>query len=294
MPLVLERLTVAPALTIDLDGIVPDRVAGLAPGAIARLPVRVDGRRCDLGSVFGLRGDATDGRIDCHGDFSRVHRVGMLMARGEIVVHGPVGRHAGERMTGGPLTVHGDAGDWLAAEMAGGTIQVAGSGGDNIAAALPGSVSGMRGGLVIVGGDAGCLAGARMRRGLLAIGGRCGAAAAFEMRAGTVIVADAVGPHAGMAMRRGSLIAGGPVPAVPPTFGRGAIWSPTFMPLIGGRLGRAGFRPGGIDARTFLAGSWQQWHGDRLAGGRGEIFHRPGACFAEKSPVLPGSASAAR
>jgi len=275
MPLVLERLTEDSPLTIDLGGIVPDRLADLAPDAIARLPIRVDGRPCELGSVFGLRGAATDGTIECRGDFSRVQRVGMLMARGEIVVHGHVGRHAGERMTGGRLTVHGDAGDWLAAEMAGGTVQVAGNGGDNVAASLPGSVTGVRGGLVLVGGDVGCLAGARMQRGLLAIGGRCGAAAAFEMRAGTVIVAGTVGTHAGMAMQRGSLIVGGPIPSPPTTFGRGVIWSPTFMPLLGGRLGRAGYRPGGADPRAFLAGSWQQWHGDRLTGGRGEIFHRP-------------------
>ena len=175
MPLVLERLTDDSPLTIDLGGIVPDRLADLAPDAIARLPIRVDGRPRELGSVFALRGAATDGRIECRGDFSRVQRVGMLMARGEIVVHGHVGRHAGERMTGGRLTVHGDAGDWLAAEMAGGTVQVAGNGGDNVAASLPGSVTGVRGGLVLVGGDVGCLAGARMQRGLLAIGGRCGA-----------------------------------------------------------------------------------------------------------------------
>ena len=135
----------------------------------------------------------------------------------------------------------------------------------------------MRGGLVVIAGDAGHLAGARMRRGLLAIGGSCGEAAAFEMRAGTVLVAGAVAARAGLGMRRGSVIAGGPVPTLSPSFSRGSAWSPTFLQLLGGRLDRAGFRPRGLDCRTFLGGGWQQWHGDLLTGGRGEIFHRQSA-----------------
>jgi formylmethanofuran dehydrogenase subunit C len=178
-------------------------------------------------------------------------------------------------MSDGLLAVSADAGDWLAAGMTGGTVRVGGRAGDNAAAALPGCENGMRGGIVIIGGDAGSLAGARMRRGILAIGGGCGEAAAFELRAGTVLVAGDVGRRSGMGMRRGSLIAGGPVPAVPPTFRRGSAWAPTFLQLLAGRLRRLGFEPAGLDCGRFFAGIWQQWHGDLLTGGRGEIFHRP-------------------
>jgi len=276
MPLILdrtaERFTRGPAapLAIDLSGITPDRIAGLPVADVARLVVAADERRVSLGDVCAVSGDAEDGRIECRGDFSRVHRVAAGMRWGEIMVQGAVGRHAGEAMEGGRLTVRGDAGDWLAAEMRGGTVHVAGTAGDNAAAALPGSDHGMRGGIVLIDGAAGALAGARMRRGILAIGGDCGAAAAFEMRAGTVLVVGRLGPHAGAGMRRGSLVTVAHAPPVPATFRRGAVWLPAFVPLLAGRLQRAGFR--GAAGPAFHQ-PWQQWHGDLLTGGRGEIFH---------------------
>jgi formylmethanofuran dehydrogenase subunit C len=118
-----------------------------------------------------------------------------------------------------------------------------------------------------------------MRRGLLGIGGSCGEGAAFEMRAGTVVVAGRVGPRPGAGMRRGSLVALSALPEPPPAFVRGAAWTPDILPLLGGRLARAGFRPAAEQPQAAWAGVWQQWHGDLLAGGRGEIFHRLAAGF---------------
>jgi formylmethanofuran dehydrogenase subunit C len=276
MPLVLSPSTAADdgPLSIEFEGVVPDQLHGLSIPAVARFPVLADGRPCPLGDLFTIHGDPADGHIECIGDFSRVHRLGAHMQRGEILVRGSVGRHAGEAMSGGTLTITGNAGDWLAAGMTGGEVLVEGDAGDNAAAALPGDDLGVRGGLIAINGDVGCLAGARMRRGLLGIGGSCGEAAAFEMRAGTVLVAGRVGPRSGMGMRRGSLIALSAVPELPPTFSRGAAWSPTVLPLLAGRLAQAGFRAtAGRPADTF-GGVWQQWHGDLLTGGRGEIFHR--------------------
>lgn len=277
MPLVLEPLPAMGALSIDLGGVVPDRVATLSIDELRRLEVRADERPATLGSLFTVAGDPADGRIECRGDCSRVHSLGARMAWGEIAVTGDVGRHAGEGMTGGRLTIVGDAGDWLACEMAGGSVHVKGIAGDNAAAALPGSRHGMRGGLVTIGGSAGSLAGARMRRGVLAIGGDCGPAAGFEMLAGTIIVGGTVGPHAASGMRRGSLVAAGGRFEPPATFRRGSVWAPTFLHLLAGRLDAAGFTLGGGATRRALAGPWEHWHGDLLAGGRGEIFLRPTA-----------------
>jgi len=276
MPLVLAPSDTAGSgpLAISLEGIVPDRLSVLTTAAIAALDITADGRRCPLGDHFVVTGSAADGRIVCAGDFSRVHQVAAGMRSGEIVVHGGVGRHAAEAMAGGTLVVEGDAGDWLAAAMAGGVVLVRGNAGDNVAAALPGSAVGVRGGLIAVNGDVGLLAGSRMRRGLLGIGGGCGEGAAFEMLAGTVLVAGAVGRRAGIGMRRGSVIALSAVPELPPTFSRGAAWSPGVLPLLAGRLSRAGFRTAAGLTVDACDGLWQQWHGDLLAGGRGEVFHR--------------------
>ena len=278
MPLLLSPSTTAGngPLSIDLAGVVPDRLADLSADAIARIAISADGRSCQLGDLFTIAGSAVAGQIDCVGDYSRVHRLGADMQRGEIVVQGNVGRHAGEAMAGGTLSVQGNAGDWLAADMTGGEVLVRGNAGDHVAAASPGNETGVRGGLIVINGDVGCLAATRMRRGLLGIGGSCGEAAAFEMRAGTVLVAGRVGRRSGVGMRRGSLIALSEKPEIPPTFSQGAAWSPTILPLLAGRLARAGFHAtAGLPADAF-GGIWQHWHGDLLAGGRGEIFHRLG------------------
>jgi formylmethanofuran dehydrogenase subunit C len=252
-------------LAVDLDGILPERVRDLDAAAVSRLPIAADGRACALGDVFAVSGTADDGRIECRGDFSRVHRVGAGLAAGRIDVVGDVGRHAGAGMSGGTLAVTGSAGDWLACEMIGGEVHVGGHCGDNAAGALPGSPFGMRGGIVVVAGDAGALAGARMRRGVLAIGGDCGAGAAFEMHAGTVVVGGVLGPHPAAGMRRGSLVALRSAPRLPATFVRGAAWTPAFLPLLLRRLAATGIA-------AAPPGRWRHWHGDLLAGGRGEVW----------------------
>lgn len=255
-------------LSIDLDGILPDRLASLSLAVIARLDIRADGRPCDLGALFDITGTA-DGVIECRGDFSRVHRLAAGMRSGAIRTTGSVGRHAAEGMLGGVLDVSGDAGDWLAAEMVGGEVHVGGNAGDNLAAALPGSLRGMRGGLVVVAGSAGALAGSRLRRGIVAVGGSCADAAGFEMRAGSLVIGGNVGRHPGLGMRRGSIIALTARPIPPATFRRGAIWRPAFVPLLLRRLVAAGLAPG----VTAAPATWQQWHGDMLTGGRGELLH---------------------
>jgi formylmethanofuran dehydrogenase subunit C len=255
-------------LAIDLAGIVPDRLAGLSLDAVRRLPIRADERQAAVGDLFTVTGDSGADVLECRGDFSNVHRVAAGMASGTVRVTGSVGRRAAEGMRGGRLEVADDAGAGLAVEMAGGEVHVAGSAGDNLAGPLPGGDLGMRGGLVTVAGDVGRVAAQRMRRGIVAVGGSCGEGAAFELRAGTLLVAGEVGPHAGLAMRRGSLVSLVARPAIPATFRRGRGWLPPFIPLLLARLARAGFRPA-----PPVPGRFRQWHGDLLAGGRGEILH---------------------
>jgi len=277
MPLVLTPRPAGAAtpLGIDFTGVLPERLAAVGATDIGRVGVRADGVARPLAELFLIAGSAADGALECVGDFSRVHHVAAGMTGGRITVRGDVGRHAAAGMSGGRLVVTGDAGDWLAAGLAGGEVLVEGTVGDNVAAAAPGDDVGMTGGVVVINGDAGCLAGCRMRRGLVGIGGNCGPGAAFELRAGTVLVAGSVGPGSGLGMRRGSLIAAGGAPEIPGTFRPGARWSPGVLPLLGTRLVRGGFRPPSAPAPATLSGPWQQWHGDILCGGRGEIFTRP-------------------
>lgn len=81
MPLVLVPRAVPDGpLSVDLDGILPERLRGLSAAAVARLPIAADCRPCELGAVFAVTGTADDGRIECRGDFSRVHRVGSKIS----------------------------------------------------------------------------------------------------------------------------------------------------------------------------------------------------------------------
>lgn len=275
MPLVLTPLPLGDGgpLAIDLVGIVPERVAGLSLADVAALTIAADGGFCEVGDVFAVSGATLDSTIDCHGDFSRVHSVAAGMQSGRMRVAGHVGRHAAAGLRGGRLEVGGDAGDWLAAEIVGGDVMVAGAAGHNVAGALPGSASGGRGGRgghVLIGGSVGDLAAARLRRGVVAVAGDCGVGAAFEMRAGTLLVGGRVGPQAGLGMRRGSVVSLADRPVPPVTFRGGSAWRPAFLPLLLRWLDAAGFRPAGA---ALAVGKWRQWHGDVLAGGKGELLH---------------------
>lgn len=272
MPLVITPLPLGDSAprAIDLAGILPERVVGLALADVAALAITADESRCRIGDLFSVSGDTIDATIDCHGDFSRVHFVAAGMRSGRMRVAGPVGRHAAAGLAGGRLEVQGDAGDWLAAEIAGGDVLVSGDAGHNVAGALPGSVSGGRGGHVLIGGSVGDLAASRLRRGVVAVAGGCGAGAALEMRAGTLVVGGRVGSHPGLGMRRGSVVALADRPVPPATFRGGSSWRPAFLPLLLRWLDRAGFRPA---AAASAVDSWRQWHGDTLAGGRGELLH---------------------
>ena len=260
--------------SIDLTGIAPDALAPLGPDAILRLGIVADGRPEELGACFAIEGDAADGALVCEGDFSRVDGVGARMTGGSLLVRGGVGRHAGAGMSGGRLEITGSAGDWLAVGMAGGTLRLGGDAGNDVAAAAPGATVGMTGGTVLVDGQVGDRAGARMRRGILAVGGDCGAAAGLELRAGTLVLCGRVGPDAGVGMRRGSIVAAAPGPDPGPWFLPGAAWEPPVLRLLGRSLAAAGFAPAGRSGPGFLDGRWQQWHGDTVAGARGEFFRR--------------------
>ena len=261
---------------LSVQGLLPEVVTKQSLRDIKRMPVLCDNRTSRLGDFFDVDGNPDDDQIECIGDFSRVHFLGAGMQSGTIVVQGNIGRHAGEQMRGGNLLIKGSAADWLACGMQGGDIHVFGDAADNAVGSLPGDRHGMTGGRVIIHGSVGSLSGSRMRRGFLAIGGNAGEATGFELLAGTIVIAGKPGPHTGLGMRRGSIVLsstitrrGRKIPCIPPTFTEGAIWRPPFMGLLEKQLLNFSFPAA---QNTAWTGLWQQWHGDTLAGCRGEIM----------------------
>ena len=76
----------------------------------------------------------------------------------------------------------------------------------------------MRGGVVVVRGDAGARAGDRVRRGLIIVEGKTGIHAGSRMIAGTLVVRGRTGSLPGYLMSRGSIFAMNGSDAVSPTF----------------------------------------------------------------------------
>jgi len=261
------------ALAANLAGLAPDQVAADGAAAVALRPVDSDAGLVPLGELCDVEGSAADGVVEWQGDLSLCNGVAAGMREGRVVVRGPAGRGAGAGMTGGRLEVDGDAGDWLAAGMGGGVVHVRGDAGDDLASAPPGADVGVTGGTVLVEGSAGRRAGGRMRRGIVAIGGDCGPAAGIELRAGTILVCGRLGVGAGTRMRRGSIVALGPHPGPGPTFLPGGRWHPTVFGVLSRHLAAVGFGPLRRGPES-LSHPFRQWHGDTLAGGRGELLLR--------------------
>jgi formylmethanofuran dehydrogenase subunit C len=125
----------------------------------------------------------------------------------------------------------------------------------------------MRGGEIVVRGDAGEQAGLGLRRGVVAIGGRAGRFAGLNMLAGTIVAFGGAGSHPGAGMRRGSIVS--MVPATPlATFAFSCTYHPPFLDLLLRRLRALGLPV--TDKQ--LHGRYARWCGDGLELRRGDLL----------------------
>ncbi len=145
------RLTLRarPPLRLSLRAFVPERLAGLNAGAIAREALRQGNRQGVLGDWFRVEvSDGAEDRLVIADADDRLDDIGAGMTHGELVVEGDVGARAGvgDRLRRGLIVVRGSVGPLCGARMGAGTI--------------------------VVGGEVGAGAGAAMRRGTLVAAGR--------------------------------------------------------------------------------------------------------------------------
>ena len=168
---------------VEVEGITPERVAPMSLAEIERLPIFVGNTQVPLAELFQISGDPSDECLDWQGELTGVHWVGAKMTRGQIRIHGSVGRHLGSEMSGGRIEVQGDAGDWVGAELRGGLIQVHGSAGHLIGAAYRGSRRGMTGGSILIDGNVGNEIGHTHAAWLLVVGGDAGDLIGFNLLA---------------------------------------------------------------------------------------------------------------
>ena len=242
-------LKVQPSLRLDLRSINPSTLAQLSRREIEHLPLPSGNRLAPLGEWFGVQAldsDQTDLLIE--GDLSQVDRIGWQLAAGHVRLQGPVGDYLGAAMTGGHLTVNGDVGDFAAST-------------------LPGSMDGMRGGQLVVHGNAGNRLADRMRRGTVVVFGDVGDLLASRMVAGTVAVAGRCGVHAAWGMRRGSIVFAGPAPRIAPTFAPVDSNADVFWQLLARDLARFGGAFAGLAQRRVVRHA-----GDLAVLGKGELL----------------------
>jgi formylmethanofuran dehydrogenase subunit C len=254
-------------IPLELEGITPERVAGLSPLEVAKLTVQHGNRAEPLGEFFEIAPDR-DRLADLHfaGDTSRVKHIGAGMTRGSIYAEGNVGMHAGAGMTGGSLTLDSGCAGWLGAEMKGGTIEVRGHAGDQAGAAYRGSRRGMTGGQIVIRGSAGDELGLLMRRGLIVVERACGEFAGASMIAGTLVLLGEVGPRCGAGMKRGTILTARE-PHLPPSFRYACDYRPAFVPMLVAEL-----RKLELSAPAAFGANLRCFRGDLLTGGRGEVL----------------------
>lgn len=190
---------------IDCSLLTPDYLSGKSLTDIAAIELQCGKHKYRVDALFDINGDDTT-NIVIDNSSKKLNFIGHGMQNGSITVNGDAGSYLGFQMKKGSLTVHGNVDAYAASGIAGGTIHIHGDAGDFLAAAIPGDKKGMKGGLVIVTGNAGDRAGDQMRRGILLIEGDVGDYCAARMLAGTIGIMGSTGKYLGYGMRRGTLL----------------------------------------------------------------------------------------
>ncbi len=266
LTLSLKSLTTLP---IELSGITPDAIREKPLAELEKLAIWYGREQLSLADLFELTGNAADEQLEFSGDFSAAVGVGARMKSGKLYLDGHVGRDVGLGMWGGEIEVKGNAGDGVGSEMRGGIIRVHGSAGNLVGGARVGSTRGMNGGTILVTGNVDNKAGCQMRRGLIAVGGNSGELTGYRMLAGTIVVSGTCGRHPGAGMKRGTLcLAHDNVAQLLPTFRYACRTHSPVLGMVGRRLQSLGFENDVWNANR----QWQQFSGDFLGSGRGEIF----------------------
>jgi formylmethanofuran dehydrogenase subunit C len=131
----------------------------------------------------------------------------------------------------------------------------------------------MKGGTIIVDGDAGNEIGLSMQQGIIAIGGEAGDMIGFNMTDGTLLVLGNAGIRPGAGMHGGTIALLGPTPSpILPSFRHDRITQPEKLALMLDDLRKKGLRT----SESSLPSEVDVYIGDLVAEGTGEIHLRHG------------------
>lgn len=258
------KLKQRPEQRVDLACLVPSRLAGMKPKDIEALQIGTTRTKLCVGDLFKLSGDSTSSLRFVDTD-DRCDRIGAHSAEGEIFVDGDAGAYFGAALKSGSLKVEGNAGPYAGAAMSGGTIDIGGDAGERAGGVLVGEVHGMRGGRLIIRGDAGPMLAERMRRGIITVCGDAGDYAGARVVSGTILFLGKVGQFAGYGSKRGTLIFKKEPKEILPTFADCGVIEFTYLKLLERHLKEH-------DVKLKLSRRARRLIGDMAALGKGEML----------------------
>lgn len=190
---------------VDMSPLVCQKLLGMEPSQIAAIELQNGKRKVRVDELFKISGSDCQ-NIQIKNSFGKLDFIGKELSEGSIHVDGDAGAYLGMGMVSGSVEIFGNADIYAACEMQNGLLTINGNVGEFLGGALVGNKQGMKGGAVIVKGNAGDRAGDRMRRGVILIEGDAGDYCGSRMVAGTIAVLGKTGRFPGYMMSRGTLL----------------------------------------------------------------------------------------
>ena len=191
--------------SVNCGALTPNNLANKSAADIANIKVTYGNNTALAGDLFEISGnDAT--HIVFKKASNKMDYIGAHMSSGKITIDGNAGAYLGFTMKSGEIHCLGNAEGYAACNMVNGLLKIDANVGDFLGAGSEGLRKGMRGGTVIIKGNAGDRVGDQMRRGLILIEGNAGDYCGSRMIAGTIGVLGKVGAYTAFNMHRGTLL----------------------------------------------------------------------------------------
>lgn len=197
--------------SINCSALTPDHLNGKSITEIGNIALNHGNSQVSVKDLFEIKTNYASTQHDAlHIYFKntsdQLDYLGANMASGMMTIEGDAGAYLGFNLKNGEIHCLGNTGAFAACNMVEGLLLIDGNAGDFLGAGSEGLRKGMRGGTVIVKGNAGDRVGDQMRRGLILIEGNVGDYCASRMIAGTIGVLGKVGAYTAFNMRRGTLL----------------------------------------------------------------------------------------
>jgi len=247
--------------SLDCTKLTPDLLKGLSISQIGSIPLNNQ----LVSALFEITGSDAE-NIVFKNSSPFFDNVGKNMTLGHITLEGDAGAYLGFGLKNGTIHCKGSAQAFAACNMLSGLLKIDGDAGDFLGGASSGLRKGMRGGTVIVKGNAGERVGDQMRRGLILIEGNVGDYCASRMIAGTIGVLGNVGQYACFSMKRGTLILR-KLPKLHATIQDCGMHTLPFLNLM-----FKSFKPFNTQFSNIETQRVQRFVGDAACNGNGEIL----------------------